>query len=293
MPTEGHVALSNTPVDIVTKTAFPLPTFTFTSTPFPIVFPATTLSPSESDNALLKLLKTNGNCKGKCIAGIRPDAMTIQEAVNVMSQWGMIKISNDYFGKTHINIEPSQLYGGKVGVYLSMGTWTKEFETIDNVAFGIWNIEGGRIETDLWEENRNIWIGFRLDNLLKAYGTPSYVGFDFYRLFAGLLNEGKTIGYIMEMQYQELSLSIYRQAIATYDGKNVFLCPTKDSQYFTMEIYPERPLSKRQEFAPVKWQSLTDTNLQTFYQIFTDETNLDVCVPTNLEQIQLLKPSFH
>ena len=182
---------------------------------------------------------------------------------------------------------------GKIGVYLSIGTWIKNFETIDTLGFRIQNISGGRIETDLWEENRNEWIGFRLDNLLRAYGTPSYVGYDFYRLFSGLLIEGKTIGYIMEMQYQELSLSIYRQAIATYDGQNVFLCPTKDPQYFTMEINPERPLSKRQEFAPVKWQSLTDTDLQTFYRIFTDTTNPDVCVITNLEQIQLLKPSFH
>lgn len=281
------------PAKTDTATIYPMSMLTLTPTPIYLVLPATTLSPAESENALLDLLRTNGNCTGKCIGGIRPDEMTVQEAVKAMSQWGMISVSKNYFGNTIVTLETSPLENGKVGVSLAIGMRAKEFETIDSVGFGIRNIEGGRIETDLWEENRNKWIGFRLDNLLRAYGTPSYVGYDFYRLFAGRLNEGKTIGYIMEMQYQEISLSIYRQAIATYDGKNVFLCPTKDPQYFTMEIYPERPLDKRQEFASVTWQSLTGTDLNEFYQMFTNENDPYACVITNLNQIQLLKPSFH
>jgi len=298
-PAETFNAATSTPQ--LTRTLTPsatlqphsIPSFTITPTPtsFQIILPARTLSPQESENALLELLRTNGNCTGKCIAGIRPDEMTVQEAINVMSLWGTIRIHRNNLGNTYILLESEPL-NGKVGVNLSIGTWTNKFITIDRVGFGIQNI-GGRVETDLWEENRNNWNGVRLDNLLKAYGVPSYVGYDFYRIFAGSLSEGRTIGYIMEIQYKEMQLIINSQAIAYYDGKNIFLCPTKDPQFLRMEIYPESSLNKRQGATPVEWQLLSGVNLEAFYQSYTDDANPDACIITNIEQIELLQPSFN
>ncbi|HPO87661.1 MAG: hypothetical protein QY329_12660 [Anaerolineales bacterium] len=281
-----NVSQTATPSLKATDSVVPLPLSTFTSTPFRLILPTGTLSLQESESALLELLRTNGNCTGKCIGGIRPDEMTVQEAVNTLSQWGMVGIYHDYFGKTYIGLNAPPL-DDTVGVYLSIGTWTKEFETIDNVSFRIQNIGGGNIETDLWSENRYDWKGFRLDNLLKAYGVPSYVGFYFESMFPI-----KAVRYIIEIQFQDLQIAISSQAIGTYEGKDVFLCLAKDPQYFGMAIYPETPLKERWEFAPVTWQSLSGTNLEAFYRMFTDKTNPDACIITNLEQIQLLQPYF-
>ena len=261
-----------TPGATATASKTPPPIATFTPTPFQLVLPARTLSPQESENALLELLRTNGNCTGKCIAGIRPDEMTVQEAIHIMSQWGMMSIGEYNPGKTNVNNEPGQLYG-KVGVYLSITTWKKKFETIDNVSFHIQNIGGGRIETDLWSENHDIWKGFRIDNLLKSYGIPSYVGFR----FEGMSSVG-AVRYISEIQYQDLQIAINSQSIALYDGENVFLCMTKDPHTLSMEIYPETPLDTRKRHALATWQSLSGADLEAFYQMFTNDA--EACIKT-------------
>jgi len=268
------------------------PSSTLTPTPYQIVLPLITMSPQESENALLELLKTNGDCTGKCIAGIRPDEMTVQEAMDIMAQWGMVRIGENSQGKTFINLDQSPLYG-QVSVYLSVGTWTKKLETIDNVAIRIEGFSDRFLGEDAWLTYREALRGFNLDNILKAYGTPSYVGYDFSSNFnpASPLEE-RSFSYGMSMHYEQLNLEVFIAALAYYDGQDLFLCPSKDPHYVWIEINPERPLKELPGFYPVTWQALTGTDLNVFYQMVTNGTNPDACIKTTVEQILTLHPSF-
>ena len=286
------------PVDTTTPTpsATLPPTRIFTPTLALLVLPAVTMSPQEVERGLLELLKTNGNCTGKCIGGIWPDEMTVQEAVNIMSQWGMVRIGKNSQGKTFLNLDPNLLYG-QIGVYLSVGTWTEELETIDKVAIRIQDVASGDrdayIGEEWWRENWDAWRGVRFDSLLKAYGVPSFVGYDFATTVeAGSSLEGRTISYGMEIQYEQTNLDMFMEALAYYDGETLFLCPFSDPHYLLMEINPDRPLKELQEFFPVSWEALTATDLEAFYEVFTDGNNPDGCVTTTLEQIQALQPDF-
>lgn len=281
--------LSYTATTIPTATRQPVETSTPASNY--IVFPAVTLSPQDSESALLELLKTNGNCIGKCVAGIQPDNMTVQNAVDKMAQWGMVRISENNQGKTFINLTHPPLYK-EVIVDLSVGTWTKKFETIDKVALSIHGNDSF-LREDVWLANREIWLGFRLDNILKAYGIPSYVGYFFQTTVEiGAPLEGRTVSYSIDIQYEETNLVVTIGALAYYDGENLFLCPSKDPHTLGIEINPERSLIERQEFRPVTWHALTSTDLNMFYQTFTGDNAFEECVTTNLEQIQTLQPSF-
>lgn len=279
-------------IKTVATTATLQPILTLTPYPLQLAIPVITMSPQESENALLGLMRTNGNCTRKCLAGIRPDEMSMQEAVNTMSQWGMIRIGKNNQGKTFINLEPNLIHKN-VTVYLSVGTWTNEYESIDTIMFRMQGFSEQFIGSDLWLENREAWQGFSLHNLLKAYGVPSYVGYFFQTTVRpGSSLTGRTISYSLEIQYDQIDLLVGIGAMAYNDGKNIILCPSKDPHDLGVVISPERSLKERREFYPVTWRALTDMDLEAFYKIFTNEANPDACITTNLEQIQLLQPYF-
>jgi hypothetical protein len=266
------------------------PTQALSPTPLRIFLPAVTMAPQENEKALLNLLKTNGNCTGKCIAGIRPDDMTVQDAVDEMAQWGAINIYENPNGKTFINLDQNPLYG-QANVDLSIGTWTKKLETIDRVDIQIEGVSGTYLGDDLWLANRDAWQGFSLDNILKTYGIPSYIGYFFQtNVEVGSSLRGRTILYGMEMHYEQINLQVHIGALANYDGENLFLCPSKDPHNLRIVINPERPLKELREFYPVTWQALTGTDSGAFYQLFT--ANLDKCIATTLAKILVLQPSF-
>lgn len=261
-----------------------------------VVLPAITVSALENENALLALLKTNGNCKGKCLGGIYPDTMTVQDAIKVMSQWGMIRIGENSQGKTFLNLAQNQLYD-QLSIYLSLGTWTREFETIDKVAIRIdatlTSTDSRYIPEDVWQGNREAFKGFSMEGILNSYGTPSYVGYDFISLSDPSitpLKAGDRFGYSMKLYFKDINLNILFAGKAYYDGEKVFLCPSKETHYLRLEIDPEFSLNELESFYPVTWQNLTVTNLDNFYKIFTDENSFDVCVTTSLEKIFSLQP---
>jgi hypothetical protein len=233
---------------IATASATPTSTFTPTPSPFQLVFPAKTFSPEESDIALLELLKTNGDCTGKCIAGIRPDEMTVQEAVDIMSRWGTVRIGENSQGKTFINLVQHPLYE-RIFVKLSVGTWTSKLKTIDRVTLYIGGAPGyGLIGEENWSLYDKDLTGFRLDTLLKTYGVPSYVGYFFQTTVEiGKPLEGRTISYSLEIQYEKMNLVVGIGAMSFYDGENLILCPSKDPHDLGIEINPERPLIERQD----------------------------------------------
>lgn len=290
-PAQLTNATDTTPSGTMTETLQPL--LTLTPTPYQLVFPSITMSPQESENALLELLKTNGECAGKCLGGIYPDEMTVQEAVNVMSQWGMVTIGENSQGKTYINLDQNQLYR-QLNVYLSIGTWTKKLEAINHVAIRIDGFSDTYVGEDVWLANREVFRGFRMDGLLEAYGVPSYVGYDFSSILSPSppLKKGERFSYGMSLHFEEINLHILVSGMAYYDGETVFLCPAKEPHALYLEINPERPLQELQNVFPVTWQALTGADLNAFYQTFTGENTFDVCVTTNLEQILTLQPSF-
>lgn len=269
------------------------PTHTLTSTPAQFALPEITMSPQESEDALIELLKTNGDCTDKCIAGIWPDEMNVQEAVDIMSQWGPIEMVEDFEGDTFIHLRQDPLYG-QIVVKLSIGTWTKTLETVDKVTVRIKSSsDDAFLGEELWLSDQGTLQGFQLDNILKTYGVPSYVGYFFQTAVEqGVSLEGRTIHYYMDMHYEELNLIAGIGAMAYYDGETLHICPSKDPHGVGIEINPESSLKELEEFRPVTWEALANTDLEAFYQLLTDETNPDACIETTLEQIQTLQSYF-
>ena len=277
-----------------TPISIPIPTKNKITTIEPsgqILLPANTMSKEEADSAVLNLLRDNGNCAGRCVAGISPDEMTVQDAVNKMVKWGNVKVTENSQGKTFINIEQTPL-NGHVIVRLSVGTWIEKFRSIDKVYLYISAPpENPFIDNDLWLDNQSELKGYQLDSLLKTYGIPSYIGF-FFRtsVDVGTPPDERSIIYGLDLHYEKMNLVVGVGALAYYDGEKVLLCPSKDPRQLGVEINPEQPLSKRQDVYPVTWQMLTETDLNTFYNMFT--TSPDACITTTLAQILILQPSF-
>jgi len=281
----------SSPTEAKTPTSTPLPTLTFTPSPVPIVLPAVTISSQEAEAALQELLKTNGNCAGKCLAGIRPDEMTVQEAVNQIARWGMLRMSVDKEGRifiTNVYLDPSSK---QVNLNLAI-TLRKKSETTYHVSFYVPRREDGDfVDAGVWLANREAWQAFQFDNLLKAYGTPSFVGF---RLDTWD-REGKFIVYTLYVVYKQMNLEIGIGGLAQSNGQGVFICPSKDPHNLGIDINPEvsgAPLENIQQISPITWQELTGSDLQSFYRAFTDESNSNGCVITTLEKIKELDPYF-
>jgi len=270
----------------VSPTKTLLPTLTFTPSPVPIVLPAVTMSPQEAENALRELLRTNGDCTGKCFAGIRPDDMTAQEAIDQMARWGMLTMDEGKDGSTFI----STLYLDPRRKHVDADiTLTLRKEAIDAISFYIPRREGGEfLGADVWRANREAWRAFQFDELLKAYGIPSFVGF----MLETRHLEGRSIGYTLIIQYEQMNLEIGIGALANSNGKDVFLCPSKDPHNLGVEINPKPPLRERQQTSPITWQALTGTNLEEFYRIFIGGTSPDGCFTTTFEKIIALDPYF-
>ncbi|HZU86985.1 MAG TPA: hypothetical protein VFF78_05850 [Anaerolineaceae bacterium] len=291
-----HAAPSPTatviPSQVHTATSTVRPTHTFTPVSNQVVLPEVTMSPQEAENALLELLKTNGNCTGKCIAGIYPDDMTLQEAVDTMAQWGTIRTGKNVLDMAYIAIEQYPLPEG-VLVSLGVVSDTDTLESIDHVEIWIFSGSERFLGEDLWLANRDAWQGFRFDNLLKAYGVPSYVGFTFATIVeVGSPLEGRTIEYDIMLYYEQTNLVIVLPTLAYYDGETLFLCPSEDPHNLEIDLNPTDTEANREELFSVTWQALTDTDLDAFYQMFTHETSLEACITTTIEQIMTLQPWF-
>ena len=277
-----------TPSATPKPTETPLPTTTFTPSPVPIVLPAVTMSPQEAEAALQELLKTNGNCTGKCLAGIRPDEMTVQDAVNQMAHWGMLRMTKGKDGGIGIHNLYLDSNNKQVNISLDI-VLRKKSEPTYAVAFRIPRYEDGDLlGTEVWLANREAWRAFQFDNLLRAYGPPSFVGL---RLATGD-PEGKSIVYTLDLHYEQFNLEIGIGGLARRDGKNVIICPSRDPHSLGIDINPYPPLIERQQASPITWQALTGRDLQEFYETFADESITDGCVITTLEKIIELDPSF-
>jgi len=286
-------SLISTDIATTTPTETLQPFNPSTATPAQIVLPAVTMSPQEAKSALLDLLRTNGDCTGKCLAGIRPDDMTVQEAVDKLAQWGMVRIyENSVNGETYYTSVDIP-FDERVRVDFSVGTLTKAPEFIHDVSVRIRGYSGQPLSEDIWLENRESWQGFRLDNLLKAYGAPSFVGSDYWTIVEiGKPLEGRTIEYGMIIYYEQINLLLNLDGLAYYDGENLFICPTKDPRDLEIEINPASNQKHREEVYEVTWEELTGTDLDAFYKMFTDPANLESCITTMLDQIEALQPGF-
>lgn len=275
------------PSATINPTMTPLPKKTFTPSSISIVLPSVILSPQEAEDALQELLKTNGYCTGKCLVGIRPDEMTVQEAVDQMARWGMLSIDENNDGRTFIHGVPPTPNDKQIRINLVLILRQK---AIEGVSFYIpRRMDGAEfVDADVWLANREAWQAFQFDNLLKVYGTPSFVGFR----FATTQREGNPIVYTLDVHYEKLNLEIGIGGLAYGDGHDVFICPSKDPHSLGIDINPNPSLTERQQASPITWQALTSNDLQAFFETFTDERNPYACVTTTLNKILELDPFF-
>ena len=256
-----------------------------------ISLPVETLSPTETETRLLNLLKSNGNCTGKCIAGIYPDHMTLQEAVNQLAQWGTVIIYQNPKQGTFYRLDQQSL-DGRVWVQFGVGAWTKERANVNNMEISITGTADSFIDSESWQANQTTWHAFQLEQILAAYGVPSDVRFDFSNDVKGKwVTEGRTISYSMYISYKQLNIDIDLTGLAHDDGQKVFLCPSKDPHYLNIKFNSDVSEEKLSNAYPVIWQKLMNTDLPSFYQVFTNTSASDCITPT-LSQILSLEPDF-
>ena len=280
------------PTATVTEAKTQQPTQISTPSPPVIVLPSVTMSPQQAKDALSELLRSNGNCTGKCIAGIRPDEMTVQEAVDKLAEWGMVSVyENPDNGETYFRHETIP-FDDRIRFRLSVGTLTKKMEKIENVSI---RFDDGYsyLAEEIWLENRDAWRGFQIDGLLNTYGIPSYVG-SFYatNVEVGSSLEGRTIDYAMVIDYEQIDLVVTVRALAYYDGENLFICPSKDPRMLLIEINSEETQEHLKQLFEVTWEELSGKDLNAFYELYTEPTNPDACITTTLHKIEELQPWF-
>lgn len=198
--------LSASPSIGITRVFTPIPTIrtrtptiqarTRTSAvPNSISLPVETLLPQESESRLLDLLKTNGNCTGKCIGGIYPDHMTLQQAVNQLAQWGAVVIYQNPGEGTYYRID-QQSQDGRIWAQLAVGTLTNERAVVNDMGLSITGISDSYIDSESWQAGYIPWHAFQLDQILEDYGVPSDVRFFFSNDVKGKwVTEGRTISY--------------------------------------------------------------------------------------------------
>lgn len=289
-----------TPKWTATPTATAKVSATKTSTPMssptptpPYILPSVTMSPDEVEQALSELLRTNGGCKGKCIAGIYPDEMNVQEAVDQLAQWGPLKSGgdNDF---SYVKISQPTL-SDLATIYLGFGSYSKFTKPIDEMEISITRIlqDGELISGEIWQANREAWQAFQFDQLLKAYEMPSFVGFYFSSLVEDWSDlNGRSIEYMLDLYYEEYNLAILFYGIAYYNAGELRICPSLDPHNLSIVINPSLTKEERETIYRSTWQGLTGTDLTAFYQKFTDETNPDACFTTTVEKILELDPYF-
>ena len=257
----------------------------------PILLPMETLSPQESESRLLNLLETNGNCVGKCIGGVYPEQMTLQQAVNQLAQWGTVLMYQNPREGTFYRIDQQSL-DGRIWVQFGVGTWTKERAVVNDMGLRITGISDLYIDSDAWKANQNSWHGSQLDQIMMAYGVPSDVRFGFSTEVKGKwLTEGKTISYLMHISYKQLNLDVDLAGLAHDDGQKLFLCPSTDPHYLNIQFNSGMSEEKLAEGYPVTWQKLMDTDLPSFYQRYTHPSASE-CISPLLSQIVTLQPDL-
>lgn len=251
------------------------------------------MSPQEVEQALRELLRTNGGCKGRCIAGIYPDEMTVQEAVNQLAQWGPLESGGDS-EYSYVTTSQSTL-SDLATIYLGFGSYSKFTKPIDEMQISITRIlQGGElISGETWQANREAWQAFQFDQLLKAYGMPSFVGFDFRSIAESWTDfNGRSIEYALNLNYGEHKLELIFVGVAYYNQGVVRVCPSVDPHVLSIIVNPSMTKEERDEVYPLAWWELTGTDLTAFYQKFTDESNPDACFTTTVEKILELDPYF-
>jgi hypothetical protein len=260
--------------------------------PKSIMIPTDTLTPQETENHLLDLLRTNGDCKGKCVGGIYPDEMNLQEAVNQLAQWGRVRSyqnpKNEFFYRLD-----QQSQDGKVWVQISIGPGTEEQSAVNSIGMRVTGTSDSYIDSEAWQANRTSWHAFHLDGILTAYGVPSEVRFHFSTDVKGKwLEEGRTIFYWMHLSYQALNMVVDLSGLAREDKGEIFLCPAIDPHYLDIEYNPNLDQEKIATFLPVTWQELMGVDNLTFYQQFSDQKNWPACITTTVNQILSIDPYF-
>jgi hypothetical protein len=261
-------------------------------TPQQIILPKATLSQQEVENAIQALLKTNGECQGKCLGGIYPDEMTIQQAVNMLGHWGIVEIYNNPNGINYYYLD-QKILDESVRVQLSIGVLGTKPDVIDSMEFFIrsWHTNDF-LGKDVWLAHQEAWSGVRFDTIVKTYGIPSYVGY-FFRTIGGenspLVRDAMV--YSINVYYDQINFLITISGVGKYEGGSVYLCPSTDSHDVAIEYNAGIPKEKLAEGNPVTWQATTGTDLAAFYQHFNQDSQ--ACTSVSINQIHTLQPWFH
>lgn len=291
-PTEIYNSnLSTAPIVIKTATPTSKPEILKTLTPISNVQFTTPnwhenqYTNQERKKAVLELLETNGNCSGKCLAGIRPDDMTFQEGVNIMSKWESVEYGQNHLGEVFANFSHYPQIGN-IKIRLTLGTWSEKFETIDDMRLVFSGVNTPYISKEEWEQNIDLWQGFSLENILKTYGPPSSVDFHFRSYTLGdLTSDERDIEYGMSIQFEKYNVVAEIVALAQNHGEVVSLCPTRDTRYLIIEINPEKPITEKRNVYPVSWIDISDTDLFFFMETYTNGSDPNYCVSTSIAEI--------
>jgi hypothetical protein len=262
------------------------------STATPFQFPTSPFTSEEQNAAFLELLRTNGHCQGKCIAGIYPDTMNVDQALEVFLAICDIRTGANALDEIFIaKSDPFIVDDARLS--LGIVTTTIVYDTIDHVGFSIRGISLGDVSEELWARQKDAWNGFQFETLLQTYGQPSYVGFFFQTdVEPDSPFTGRVILYTISLHYHEFDLQIIQTGHANYDGETVSICPSSDPHDLSMQIPPGRTWSKLEEVYSVTWELLTDSDLEDFTQLFAPSIDGAQCIAVPLKRIIELSQDF-
>jgi len=262
LPTASPVAIAS---PTRTSTAVPLPSITptVTRTATPVWIPLPTLAPEQAEEAIMELLRTNGNCRLPCWFGVVPGVTTWSEARRIFEPFATIEDN----WRTKVMVQ---------GEYQILSDHSVIFQVPgeERESGGSISDQGGIVATIFVGPNAARNGGFVFSRLLSEYGKPDQVHLD---IVAHVPEPG--IPFDLILYYPEQNILLYYQLEGDNDGGSlcVDLKGASPRMFFwsdesNWEVpYDELPLwAAFGDRFPVEIEKVTDYSVESFYETFKD-----------------------
>lgn len=249
-------SVTDIPISVFIQ-ASPTPTITiFSSTRISAPTTIPTLTELEAEAKVARFLKDNGGCT-LCLWGMVPEKTTLTETktfVNIFQHGGQI---GDHYFSAGFSINQTD-----VNKYLEIEFQFRynQNQIIDGIEFTLCSLRNMQIQ-------RSEWSFYTLDNLLKVYGVPSHVEFNFP------LNELGHTSYEMMLTYQPIHLVIDYSYKRQFPEKpdNFTVCPSTDYLEGLRLWYGENVLYVPDYLSDLK--QLSSLGNEDFHNIFKISNN--------------------
>jgi hypothetical protein len=233
----------------------------------PTPLPLPTLEAETAYTTLAEIIQGDANCALPCWLGISPGKSSFSDAVNILSQFSAIAITEFSSRWAYIKvIYPTY--------YMTTLVYPANHGRVDHIVVDTslnQDANGKVVYTD--SLFREVWQKYSLAELFAQYGAPEKIFLDTTLITA---DPGSRYLYVLWVVYPQQGFLIRYEGENSRVGENVRICPLQsritmtlwDPETSTYEKYIEGDMAMGTSLGPQPIESVTDFDIETFYEIF-------------------------